>query len=103
MISEERIKQSLRKLNKLLQPPLEVKGKRILEFRFWLEVDEDCLKEMVEQPNILYLDELISVLENSLTSRTMKEKLGSSHLYKLPDWVEGVSQVECVLPKGFEV
>jgi hypothetical protein len=103
MDKKEQIKNSLEKLNTLLQTPLRVGGKRVLEFRFWLEVDEEVLKEMLEQPNVLYLDELIYVLEHSLESRTMRERYGSGYKYKLPDWVDKVGQVECVLPKGFEV
>lgn len=103
MDKKEQIKKSLEKLNKLLQTPLRVGGKRVLEFTFWLEVDEEELQDLVKQPNILYLDELIRHLETSLESRTMRERYGSGYTYKLPDWVDKVGQVELNIPKGFEV
>ena len=103
MNKKEQIAQSLEKLNRLLQTPIRIGTKRVLEFRFWLEVEEEELQDMIEQPNIIYLDELISVLEHSLESDTMRARYGSSYPYKLPNWVSKVGQVELVLPKGFEV
>lgn len=104
MDKKEKIKESLSKLNAMLLPPLKVGGKRVLEFRVLVEVDEEVLQSMIKQPNIIYLDELIYVLEKSLETETKSAtvRYGANN-FRLPDWVDKIGRVECMIPKGFEV